>query len=53
MPSGKRTLVRGIAALPGVNVSWNTVPGRSTCSAKSGIDTRSMPTYDRHADHNR
>src|SRR6476646_4030445 len=29
---------------PGVNVSANTVPGRSTCSAKSGIETRSMPT---------
>src|SRR6516165_3872871 len=29
---------------PGVNVSAKTVPGWSTCSAKSGIETRSMPT---------
>src|SRR4051812_160720 len=29
---------------PGVNVSANTVPGWSTCSANSGIETRSMPT---------
>src|ERR671926_822933 len=29
---------------PGVNVSAKTVPGWSTCSAKSGIDTRSIPT---------
>src|ERR1700755_2344262 len=29
---------------PGVNVSANTVPGWSTCSANSGIDTRSIPT---------
>src|SRR6185369_15761816 len=28
---------------PGVNVSANTVPGRSTCSANSGMETRSMP----------
>src|SRR5690242_17844348 len=28
---------------PGVNVSANTVPGRSTCSAKSGMETRSIP----------
>src|SRR4029077_5451722 len=29
---------------PGVNVSANTVPGWSTCSAKSGMKTRSLPT---------
>src|SRR6478672_8656514 len=29
---------------PGVNVSANTVPGWSTCSAKSGMETRSIPT---------
>src|SRR6476620_10217169 len=29
---------------PGVNVSANTVPGRSTCSSNSGIETRSIPT---------
>src|SRR6201999_1335979 len=29
---------------PGVNVSENTVPGWSTCSAKSGMETRSIPT---------
>src|SRR4051812_1255686 len=29
---------------PGVKVSANTVPGWSTCSAKSGMETRSIPT---------
>src|SRR3984957_1303583 len=29
---------------PGVNVSENAVPGWSTCSAKSGMETRSIPT---------
>src|SRR5690349_4624363 len=29
---------------PGVNVSANTVPGWSTCSAKSGMKTRSIPS---------
>src|ERR1700748_3814346 len=29
---------------PGVKVSENAVPGWSTCSAKSGIETRSIPT---------
>src|SRR6201991_433842 len=29
---------------PGVNVSANTVPGWSTCSAKSAMETRSIPT---------
>src|SRR6185312_10451703 len=29
---------------PGVNVAENTVPGWSTCSAKSGMETRSIPT---------
>src|SRR6476660_539561 len=29
---------------PGVNVSANTVPGWSTCSAKPGMETTSIPT---------
>src|ERR1700719_365834 len=29
---------------PGVNVSANTVPGWSTCAAKSGMKTRSIPS---------
>src|SRR5215470_5046829 len=29
---------------PGVNVSANIVPGWSTCSAKSGMKTRSIPS---------